>query len=149
QQPDFGDLDLPLPAPKAPGAPDLGFEPLPALADEGRNPFDELDDLPAPRNVLAEADEVFGELDLPMPRVGEDSSDGFGELDLPLPTSGGSVPPLGDIDLPTPRSDLPALGEGELDLLEPRGAAELPAPLELDLPEPRELSGFGDGGAEL
>ncbi|HJL18046.1 MAG TPA: tetratricopeptide repeat protein [Sandaracinaceae bacterium LLY-WYZ-13_1] len=152
------DLDLPTPA---------ASDPKPALADDTRTPFDDLDlpaaqgdvELPQPktRSVIEQADEAFGDLDLPMPKTATPSGDpGFGDLDLPMPKEGSDLPApksdfpdlpepsgggFGDLDLPTPRSDLPApKGDafGDLDIA-PEERADLPmAAGDADLPVARE-----------
>jgi hypothetical protein len=112
------EMDLDLDLEVAPAKPKQ-----PALAAQGRTPFDDLD-LPTPkdpdrRSLIEQADEAFGDLDLPMPRSAASSA--FGDLDLPAPRSDRPAPKKGgsgDVDLPAPRSDLPALkkGFGDLDL---------------------------------
>ncbi|MFK7990765.1 MAG: tetratricopeptide repeat protein [Sandaracinaceae bacterium] len=172
----LGDLDLPAP---------IGGDPGPALADPARNPFDDLDlpvaksggrtglaetaaeEPPSERSkrtsVIEEADEAFGDLDLPMPKA---ARTGFGDLDLPAPAKPATAvlgaagiaagmgevdlpapaDGFGDLDLPTPRASLPALKEpdasfGDLDLPAPQNVTDLPAVSELaDLPAPHQFT---------
>ena len=158
----FGDLDLPAPRQSAPRQ-----EPKPALADDSRTPFDDLD-LPVARDggVDLPAAKGFGDVDLPRAKtrsVIEEADEAFGDLDLPMPKSvrpGGQDDGFGDLDLPTPKgsTDLPAAkggGFGDLDLPTPKGSADLPVAKDdgfgdLDLPTPRsdlpmpKDDGFGD-----
>ena len=156
--------ELDLPGPVAPRS---------ALEADAPNPFDDLDlpaaavavDLPQPKaSVVEQAEEAFGDLDLPMPSrtgaapVGGDDdfgSGGFGDLDLPMPNAAKAraSDPFGEVDLPTPRSELgPASGDfaldlgdiGGIDLPVPRDATDLPAAMHsVDLPAPM------DGGIDL
>ncbi len=148
-----GDLDLPTPmdsgtAPKAAELDDL----LPAPR-RGSTPFDDLmSDLPAPLDSGTGVDlpapagsadlpapksgGVFDELDLPMPKAGDDLS-----LDLPAPRGAVDLPaPSGGVDLPAPSGgvDLPTLSDG-LDVPSPRDQGGLIDELnDLSLPKPRQ-----------
>ncbi len=179
--------DVDLPAPRRPASQrDSGIDlpaakgamrpqsVKPALADDSRNPFDDLGggldleappaspprgpakggfdlelDLPAPRGKAGGLD-----VDLPSPkrtagRVLADADQAFGDLDLPVPKRAGME--IADLPAPVDGIDLPSL-RGGVDLPAPRGMSDLPAPRGLsDLPAPRGLSDLpaARGGADL
>ncbi|MGE0788923.1 MAG: tetratricopeptide repeat protein [Sandaracinaceae bacterium] len=149
----FDDLDLPAPRGEQH---ELSGADLPALRQEGnvdlpavRGDFGGVD-LPRTRrkSVIEDAEEAFGDLDLPMPKAS--GGGGFGDIDLPVPKAQSDLPApkadaFGDLELPTPRSDPAARPFDDLDLPTPREVSDLPVAAEnADLPIARDVGGFDD-----
>ncbi len=138
----FDDLDLPAPVGASRPGPSADL-PAPKAADLPALRSDFGADLPAAkskrRSVVDEADEVFGDLDLPMPKPA--ASAGFGDLDLPVPKEVSDLPTprddaFGDLELPTPRSDPGNLAFDDLNLPTPRDVTDLPQVHDgVDLPQ--------------
>jgi tetratricopeptide (TPR) repeat protein len=128
----FDELDLPAPVHSG------RVDELDLPAALPSSAFDELD-LPA----ASKADDLFGDLDLPVGSRGGGAAShaGVGELDLPIPYEDG----LGDLDLPLPVAggvaraardsldDVPAFSPS-FDLPRPASSVDLPRPA-ADLPK--------------